>query len=49
MSVEELQTMDEFDIMKKFCAETFSYEPTEEQLELFREVLAWSEKEAELS
>ena len=49
MSVEELQTMDEFDIMKKFCAETFSYEPTEEQLDLFREVLAWSEKEAELS
>lgn len=49
MSVEELQTMDEFDIMKKFCAETFSYEPTEEQLDLFREVLSWSEKEAELS
>ena len=49
MSVEELQTMDEFDIMKKFCAETFSYEPTEEQMTLFKEVLAWSEKEAELS
>lgn len=49
MSVEELQTMDELDIMKKFCAETFSYEPSEAQIALFEEVLAWSEKEAEVS
>lgn len=49
MSVEELQTMDEVDIMEKFCKETFSYEPTKEQIEFFREVLAWSEKEGELS
>ena len=49
MSVEELQVMDEFDIMKKFCAETFSYEPTEEQVALFKEVLAWNEKEGGLS
>lgn len=49
MSVEELQTMDELDIMKKFCAETFSYEPSEEQVALFEEVLAWSEKEADVS
>ena len=49
MSVEELQTMDELDIMKKFCAETFSYEPSEEQVTLFEEVLAWSEKEADVS
>lgn len=49
MSVEELQTMDELDIMKKFCAETFSYEPTEEQVALFEEVLVWSEKEADVS
>lgn len=49
MSVEELQTMDELDIMKKFCAETFSYEPSEEQVALFEEVLAWSEKEGYVS
>lgn len=49
MSVEELQTMDELDIMKKFCAETFSYEPSEEQVALFEEVLAWSEKEDDVS
>lgn len=49
ISVEELQTMDELDIMKKFCAETFSYEPTEEQVAFFEKVLAWSEQEADLS
>lgn len=49
MSVEELETMDELAIMKKFCAETFSYEPSEEQVTLFEEVLAWSEKEADVS
>lgn len=49
MSVEELQVMDEFDIMKKFCVETFSYEPTEEQVALFKDVLAWNEKEGGLS
>lgn len=49
MSVEELQKMDEMDIMQKFCMETFSYEPTEEQNQLFREVLAWNEKEDDVS
>lgn len=49
LTVGQIQTMDELDIMKKFCEEIFSCEPTEEQMDLFREVLAWSEKEAELS
>lgn len=49
MSVEELQKMDELSIMRKFCLETFSYEPNEEQVQLFKEVLVWSEEEGNLS
>lgn len=49
LTVGQIQTMDEMDIMKKFCEETFSSEPTKEQAALFKEVLEWSEKEAELS
>ena len=49
LTVGQIQTMDEMDIMKKFCEETFSGEPTKEQEALFKEVLEWSEKEAELS
>lgn len=49
MSVEELQKMDEVDIMQKFCTETCSCEPTEEQMQLFRDVLAWYEKEGDVS
>lgn len=49
MSVEELQKMDELSIMRKFCVETFSYEPNEEQVQLFKEVLAWNEEEGNLS
>lgn len=49
LTVEEIQTMDELDIMKKFFAENFAYEPDEEQMNLFREVMEWSEKEDELS
>ena len=49
LTVGQIQTMDEMDIMKKFCEETFSCEPTKEQEALFKEVLEWSEKEAELS
>ena len=49
LSVEELQTMDEIAIMRKFCAETFSYEPNEEQTALFKEVLTWIEEEADVS
>ena len=49
LTVGELQVLDEFDIMKKFFAENFSYEPDEKQLDLFREVMEWSEKEGDLS
>ena len=48
LSVEELETLSEEDIMVKFLAENFSAEPTEEQLCLFREVLAWSREEGAL-
>ena len=48
LTVEELESMDEEDIMKKFLAENFSAEPTAEQLELFREVLSWSREEGAL-
>ena len=48
LSVEELQTLDEGDIMEKFMAENFAYSPTPEQSRLFREVLAWSREEGEL-
>ena len=48
LSVEELEKLDEVDIMMKYMAEGFSYTPTEEQLALFREVLALSREEGEL-
>ena len=48
LSVEELQTLNEDDIMEKFLAENFDYTPTPEQRSLFREVLAWSREEADL-
>ena len=48
LSVEELETLTEEDIMVKFLAENFSTEPTEGQLQLFREVLAWSREEGSL-
>ena len=48
LSVEELETLSEEDIMIKFLAESFSAEPTPEQLQLFREVLAWSREEGDL-
>ena len=48
LSVEELQTMDETAIMQKFLAENFEYEPTTEQLQLFRDVLSWSDEEVDL-
>ena len=47
LSVEELETMDETDIMLKFMAERFHYEPNDRQLALFRDVLAWSREEVE--
>ncbi len=48
LSVEELETLSEEDIMLKFLAENFSAEPTPEQLQLFREVLTWSREEGKL-
>ena len=48
LSVEELQTMDETDIMEKFMAENFGYDLTEDQRALFAEVLAWSREEGDL-
>lgn len=48
LSVEELETLTEEDIMVKFLAENFSAEPTDEQFHLFREVLAWSREEGSL-
>lgn len=49
LTIDEIQTMDEMDIMKKFFAENFSYEPSASQVELFRQVLTLSEREGELS
>ena len=48
LSVEELERLNEEDIMIKFLAENFSTEPTEGQLQLFREVLQWSRQEGDL-
>lgn len=48
LSIEELQTLDETDIMEKFMAENFSYNLTEEQKQLFQDVLAWSREEDDL-
>lgn len=48
LSVEQLQTMDEEDIMEKFMAENFGYNLSEEQRSLFRQVLEWSKEEGDL-
>ena len=48
LSVEELETLNEEDIMIKFLAENFSTEPSSDQLSLFREVLQWSREEGAL-
>lgn len=45
LSAEELDALDDVDIMLKFMAERFDYTPTEEQVNLFREVLVWSGEE----
>lgn len=49
LSVEQLQTLDEGDIMEKFMAENFRYSPTREQADLFRAVLEWSREEDDLT
>lgn len=48
LSVEQLQTLREEDIMEKFMAENFGYAPTPEQQRLFQEVLEWSREEDDL-
>ena len=48
LSVEELYTMDEMTIMKKFFAENFEYDPTGSQIQLFQDVLSWSDEEVDL-
>lgn len=48
LSVEELESLNEEDIMIKFLAENFSAEPTEGQLQMFRDVLTWSREERSL-
>ena len=48
LSIEQLESMNEEDIMIKFLAENFSAQPTPEQLELFRDVLSWSREEGVL-
>ena len=47
LSVEDLDTLDDTDIMMKFMAERFEYTPTDRQICLFRDVLAWSEREVQ--
>lgn len=47
LSIEELDVLSDTDIMVKFMAEQFSYEPTKAQVKLFEDVLAWSEEEQE--
>ena len=49
LTVGELQSLDEVDIMMRFYGENGGALPNEEQLSLFKEVLEWCEKEGELS
>ena len=49
LTVGELQSLDEVDIMMRFCGENGGALPNEEQLSLVKEVLEWCEKEGELS
>lgn len=48
LSVEELQTLDETDIMEKFMAENFAYNLSDDQKQLFQDVLQWSREEGDL-
>ena len=48
LSIAQMESMNEEDIMIKFLAENFSAEPTEGQRKLFREVLSWSREEGAL-
>ncbi len=44
LTVEELETMSDEDVLRKFLAERFDYTPTEGQLALFREAMAQAEE-----
>jgi exonuclease SbcD len=48
LTVEQLQTMNETDIMIKFLEESFSYTPNEDQLAIFRDALEKSAEEGDL-
>lgn len=48
LSVEELGTLNETDIMVKFMEEIHEYSPTPEQRKLFDTVLTWSREEGDL-
>ena len=48
LSVEQLQSLDETDIMEKFMAENFNFQPSGEQRKLFQDVLEWSREEGDL-
>ena len=48
LSIEELENMDENDIMTRFLEEIYSYSPTPEQAEAFRQALEDAEKEETL-
>ncbi len=45
LSVEELESLDETDIMCKFFAECYQYAPSEEEMERFAQALAQTQKE----
>lgn len=48
LSVEELESLDETDIMIKFLAENYGAEPTEDQVKLFRQILEECDREDDL-
>ena len=48
LSIEELETLDDRDIMLKFFAENFGVQPDDEQIALFESALTTCEKEEEL-
>ena len=45
LTMEELETLSDEDVLKKFLAERFDYTPTEDQLALFREAMAQVEED----
>ena len=49
LTVGELQSLDEVDIMMRFCGENGGALPNGAQPSLSKEVLQWCEKEGELS